>query len=782
MGEHGAELQNEPVDVSEEFARQQNHFFIGSKVSALNPEAASGKILWKGIVLKQRVSYHQLTLEFEDYKTWWDTPPGEYEDEQTFPFSLSFITSRTVRLRVAARPESYLDEPSLMLEAEPPTGDSWKMSEDGSSTTYASPHGFVMVDRDPVRFEFRDASGGLLTRTWNLADARGVVNSMPTPFSFVRKSSNLHRHIAASFTLSPDEKLFGGGESFTQLNKRGQKMVLWTYDAYSVQTPNMYKPVPFFMSNRGYGMFVHTSAPLTLDLGGSYGEAAVIYLGDDVLDLFFFFGSPKEILSEYTALTGRAPTPPLWTFGLWMGRETYSSEDEVRGVAKKLRESRIPSDVIHLDTGWTEVPHRCDFEFSPSRFPDPRRMISDLKDVGFRISLWQLPYFNPNNELHAEAIEKGYVVLSAYGKPPVDDAVIDLSNPDAVRWYQEKLAKLLEMGVGIFTADFGEAAPLSGIYHARASSFLEHNLYPLRYNKAVADVTREITGNGAIYARSAWAGSQRYPLHWGGDPEITDGAMAGTLRGGLSLGLCGFSFWSHFIGGFSYQSPQNLYRRWLAFGALCPQSRCHGAPPTEPWEYGEEFTNEFRRIVELRYRLMPYIYAQARLASQNGHPMLRTLFFEYPEDPTSWTIEDQYLLGTDFLVAPLMEDRPVRNVYVPPGLWTDYQTGETYAGERWHRIRAGEIPAVVLVGSGAAIPHIKLAQSTDRMDWSEIELVVYGTGSSNAEGLFCLPKDGTLHNLHLEPEGDGFVLSEDPLEGKVEWNVRKAVSESGRDA
>jgi alpha-glucosidase (family GH31 glycosyl hydrolase) len=181
--------------------------------------------------------------------------------------------------------------------------------------------------------------------------------------------------------------------------------------------------------------------------------------------------------------------------------------------------------------------------------------------------------------LHEKAIEKGYAVLSAYGKPPVDDAVIDLSNPEAVRWYQEKLAKLLRMGVGIFTADFGEAAPLTGIYHARASSFLEHNLYPLRYIKAVADVTREITGNGAIYARSAWAGSQRYPLHWGGDAEITDGAMAGTLRGGLSLGLCGFSFWSHFIGGFSQTSPPDLYRRWLTFGVLCSHGRCHGAPP-----------------------------------------------------------------------------------------------------------------------------------------------------------------------------------------------------------
>jgi alpha-D-xyloside xylohydrolase len=771
MGEYGAELQNEPVDVSREFARQENHFFVGSRVPEFDPRAASGKILWKSHSLMQRVSYHQLTLQLEDYKVWEDLPPGEYEDDRALPFSLSFVTPRTVRLRLAARPGPPHDEPSLMLDGEVPGDDSWEMSGDGSSTTYAGPHGSVTINTDPVRFEFRDASGEVLTRTWNLADTMGVVNTRPTPLSFVRNASNLHRHIAATFALAPDEKLFGCGESFTRLDKRGQKLVLWAYDAYGTQTPDMYKPVPFFMSSSGYGMFVHTSFPLTLDLGGSYAEANPIYLGDDVLDLFFFLGSPKEVLSEYTALTGRAPTPLLWTFGLWMGRESYSSEEETREVARKMREHRVPCDVIHLDTDWTEVPHRCDFEFSPSRFPNPEKMLSDLKEEGFRVSLWQLPYFNPNNELHEETVEKGFAVLSANGKHPVDDAVLDLSNPDAVSWYQRKLGNLLEMGAGIITADFGEAAPLSGIYHGRRSSFQEHNLYPLRYNKAVAEVTRDVTGNGAIYARSAWAGSQRYPLHWGGDPENTDGAMAGTLRGGLSLGLCGFSFWSHFIGGFAYPSPEDLYRRWLAFGALCSHARCHGAPPTEPWEYGEGFTDDFRRIVELRYRLMPYVYAQARLASRDGHPMLRTLFFEYPEDRASWLVEDQYLFGTDLLVAPLLEEKPVRDVYLPPGPWTDYQTGETYAGERWHRIRAGEIPAVVLVRGGAAIPHIELAPCTDRMDWSEIELAVYGAGST-AEGLFCLPESGELHRLRLEREGDGFALKEDPLEGQIEWTVR----------
>lgn len=283
-----------------------------------------------------------------------------------------------------------------------------------------------------------------------------------------------------------------------------------------------------------------------------------------------------------------------------------------------------------------------------------------------------------------------------------------------------------------------------------------------------------------MWARSAWAGCQRYPLHWGGDPENTDVGLAGTLRGGLSLGLCGFSFWSPFIGGFPHESPEGLYGRWLAFGVLSAHSRCHGRTPREPWEYGEEFTDDFRRTVELRYRLMPYIYAQAKLCSEEGYPMLRTLFFEYPEDGASWFIEDQYMFGRDLLVAPLMEDAPDRDVYLPPGTWIDYQSSRVYQGAGWHRIRAGEVPMVLLVRDGAAIPHIRLAQSTAEMDWEEIELVIFSAEASAAEGWLCLPEEDQLHALHLEREGeDGdFVLTEDPLQSRVECRIRTVRGES----
>jgi len=766
------DLENRPVDPSEEFNKQNNHFFLAQKLVGFDPRSGSGRIRWAGFSLEQRISYHQVTLPFADEKAWRDAPESEYEDVQDFPFSLTFVTPRTVRLRLAARPQEILKENSLMLDGAPPTDDcSWEPADDGSSVTYAGPFGTIAVERDPWRLRFLDASGRLLTRTQHSSDSRSQLNSLPIPFSFVRRSSDLHRHLAATFSLAPGERLFGSGESFTRLNKRGQKMVLWTCDAYGAQTPYMYKPVPFFLTSRGYGIFVHTSAPMTLDLGHSYDGAATIFLGDDVLDLFFFFGSPKEILTEYTALTGRAPTPPLWTFGLWMGRESYSSEDETRAVAKKLRRERIPSDVIHLDTGWFEVPSRCDFEFSPSRFPNPKRMLSDLQDDGFRVSLWQLPYLNPKNDLHAEATERGYGVLSASGRPPVDDAVIDLSDPEAESWYKDKLAKLLRMGADIITADFGEAAPLAGLYASRQASFLEHNLYPLRYNKAVSEATEEVSGHGTIYARSAWAGSQRYPVHWGGDAEPTDAAMAATIRAGLSLGLCGFSFWSHFIGGFPYPTPPDLYLRWLAFGILTSHSRCHGQPPTEPWEYGERFTDEFRRIVEMKYRLMPYVYAQAKLASEEGYPMLRALFFEHPDDPTCWSVEDEYMFGEDILVAPLVEEPLTRAVYLPLGTWVDYQGGEVYEGGRWHRISAGGIPVIALVRSGAAIPHADLAQSTDEIDWHSLELKVFSVRAESAEGLICLPEDGELHALRLKRANGGFALEGDALQSRVAWRV-----------
>ena len=307
---------------------------------------------------------------------------------------------------------------------------------------------------------------------------------------------------------------------------------------------------------------------------------------------------------------------------------------------------------------------------------------------------------------------------------PFEDAVLDFSNPETVAWYQDKLAGLLKMGVGAIKVDFGEGAPLEGFYASGRSGLYEHNLYPLRYNKAVSDITREVKGESIMWARSAWAGSQRYPLHWGGDASNTDIGMAATLRCGLSFGLSGFSFWSHDMGGFVQSTPENLYRRWLPFGFLSSHTRAHGAPPTEPWLYNESFTDAFRAAAEMKYKLMPYIISEAKKCVSTGLPMVRALLVEYPEDPAVWQLDDEYLFGTDILVAPMMTDAKDRAVYLPEGKWVDYQSGKTYTGG-WQTIPEGEIPCVILVRKGAVIPHIPLAKSTSEMDWSKVYNVKY---------------------------------------------------------
>jgi len=709
-------FQNDPVDPAGEFRKQQNHFFVADRAERLDPTAAAGALLWKRMSFIQRVSYHQVTLQFEDFAIWKDQPEEEYADEQAFPFALDFISSRCVRVRLAARPDELGDGDSIMLERCEP-GEPWQREDAKDRTTWGGPHGSIAIRRDPWSIELRDAEGRLLTRTPHHRESPSVVNSYPMPLCYARSASSFHRHVAASLALSPDERLYGCGESFTRLDKRGQLLHMWTRDAYSAQTPFMYKPIPFFLSSSGWGVFAHTAAPATFDLGHSHDSAAVLYLAADVADLFFFLGAPKEIVSEYTALTGRARMPPRWSFGLWMGRDSYESAEEVRSVARRLRAERVPCDVLHVDTAWTESKFRMDFEFSRSRFPKPERFLSELRDDGFRVSLWQFPYLHPRDDLHAEAIAKKLVVLASDGQPPVDDAVIDLTSAEAVEWYQAKLRGLLEQGVAVFTSDFGEAAPFGAVYRHDPAGFEEHNLYPLHYARAVAEVTNEVTGEWVQQVRSGWAGAQRYPVHFSGDPETSDGGMLGTLRGGLSLGLCGFTFWTHFVGGFPKPPDADLYLRWLAFGVLSSHVRCHGSPPREPWELGPEFMAGFRRLAELRYSLLPYVVEQAEAACERGHPLLRPLLFEFPHDPGSWLVEDQYLLGTGLLVAPLFERAERRRVYLPPGRWRRFDSGEALEGPAWHTLQIDDIPAAILVRDGTSVRLAEPAQHTGELDW-----------------------------------------------------------------
>lgn len=738
---HVPNLQSQAIDVSADFADLANTYFLADSLNSFNTANGTGTVKWDRYRLSPRQAFNlngtwPVKLQMLDF------PDPAYDNDPALKLQVRLISPRTVRVTMLTTPvemkEDDNDDP-MFVSAPKCDNTGWSVKESADAISYKSEFGEIEIKKYPWRLVIKDKDGKVLTQTRHIADNDSSQVKL-LPFNFIKRGQDNSRSVNPVFTLAPGEKIFGCGESFTSLNKVGQKVHLTVTDPQGPETDQMYKPVPFFMSNRGYGVFMHTSAPATCDFGSSYIGADRIFMKDEKMDFFFFIGEPKEILDEYTNITGKSPMLPLWSFGTWMSRISYFTQDEGLDIAKQLRANKIPADVIHFDTGWFGVDWQCDYEFSKDRFADPVAMLKTLKDKNFHTCLWQLPYFTPKNALFSEIIEKGLNVRNDAGGMPYEDAVLDFSNPEAVKWYQGHIAHLLSEGVATIKCDFGEAAPLGGLYHSGKTGLYEHNLYPLRYNKALWEVINRETGEGIIWARSAWAGSQRYALHWGGDAATTNTGMLGDLRGGLSFGLSGFSFWSHDIGGFVTASPEEIYRRWLPFGFLSSHSRAHGAPPTEPWLISRDFTDAFRACAEMKYKLMPYVYAQAKDCSNRGLPMVRALFIEFPGDPGAWNVEDEYMFGSQILVAPLLESVTERTCYLPKGKWIDYQTGKVYDGG-YQTIKAGKIPCVILVRDGSLIPHVPVAQSTAEIKWDKMELKAYKASAKKCSGLVYKPGD-----------------------------------------
>lgn len=425
---------------------------------------------------------------------------------------------------------------------------------------------------------------------------------------------------------------------------------------------------------------------------------------------------------------------PLWSFGIWMSRMTYFSADEVNSICNRLRAEHYPCDVIHLDTGWFKTDWLCEWKFNDERFPDPKKFMGDLKKQGFRVSLWQLPYVAENAEQIDEARENNYIgpltkKQDSEGSnfSALDYAgTIDFTYPKAVEWYKGLLKNLLEMGAACIKTDFGENIHMDAKYHGMKPELL-NNIYALLYHKAAYEITKDVTGDGIVWARSAWAGCQRYPLHWGGDSAHSWDGMAGSLKGGLHFGLSGFAFWSHDVPGFHslpnfMNSPldEQIYVRWTQFGVFSSHMRYHGTCKREPWEY-PNIAPIVKKWWKLRYRLMPYIMEQARKTTETGYPMLRALIFSNPDDVMCWHIDDEYMFGDDFLVAPVMNSDNRRDIYLPEGEWVDFFSRETVSGGRWLKnvdVPLDEMP--VFVRKGAQIPmYMDDVECTDEMDLSK---------------------------------------------------------------
>ena len=720
-------LQCQARDMSGDFSDLANTYFLADSITGFDLNKGEGLLNWKRYRLAPRQAFN-LNGYWPVRMKMLDFPDTQYDNDPNLKIRIQKIDDRTLRVTLFTSPvEPKMDEandpmfsPEFIAESLG-NGDArlargrWNTSADNSRIIYQNRNGVLEIQKYPFRLILKDANGKILTQTRHIIDNDSTQVKL-LPFNFIKRGSDNSRSINPVFLLSPGERIYGCGESFTSLNKVGQKVNLSVVDPQGPETDGMYKPVPFYFSNRGYGIFMHTSAPATADFGASYIGAQRLFMGDETMDFFVFFGEPKQILNEYTNVTGKSPMLPLWTFGTWMSRISYFSQKEGLEIAHQLRANRIPADVIHFDTGWFGVDWQCDYQFAKDRFKDPVGMLKTLKKDGFHTCLWQLPYFTPKNRYFKELVAESMTVRNGNGTLNYEDAVLDLSNPKTVTWYQDKIAHLIKQGVDAIKCDFGEAAPYDGLYASGKTGFYEHNLYPLRYNKALWEAVKANSPEqeGVIWARSAWAGSQRYPLHWGGDAatnEVGSVGMMGDLRGGLSFGLSGFSFWSHDMGGFVTQSPDDLYRRWLPFGFLSSHTRAHGAPPTEPWLISKDFTDAFRTSAEMKYQLMPYVYAQAKDCSEKGLPMVRALFVEFPHDAGAWLVEDEYMYGSQILVAPLLESGTDRSVYLPKGKWIDYQDGKVYEGGYQHiSVAEHKIPCVILVRDGSLIPQVPVAQ------------------------------------------------------------------------
>lgn len=544
-----------------------------------------------------------------------------------------------------------------------------------------------------------------------------------------------------SFHAAHDEKFAGTGERFANSNLAGKTIQLENQDGQGVNSRRTYKNVPFYLSNRLYGVFLHTSAHNRISFADMSSRSVQLLAEQPLLDIFLIAGNTiEEILYGYRLITGFPALPPLWSFGVWMSRMTYFSADEVTAICDRLREEDFPCDVIHLDTGWFKTDWLCEWKFNPERFPEPEKFIAELKSKGFRVSLWQLPYIAYGAEQLEEAVKNRYIGTSKKKQAgegsnfsSLDYAgTIDFTSPKATKWYKGLLKKLLEMGIACIKTDFGETIHMDAGYENMKPELL-HNLYALLYQKAAFKITKDITGDGIIWARAGWAGCQRYPLHWGGDAACSWDGMAGSLKGGLHLGLSGFGFWSHDVPGFhgvpdfmNSVVPEDLYIRWTQFGVFTSHIRYHGTSKREPYHY-PNISNIIKRWWKLRYALIPYIYEQSKKTTITGYPVLRALIFHHPEDKICWHIHDQYYFGDDFLVAPVMNSENKRDIYLPEGKWMNLFDGKVIKGSKWLRnfeVALAEMP--VWVRFGAKIPYyLESVNCTDEMDLSKSAMITF---------------------------------------------------------
>ncbi|MET8232173.1 alpha-xylosidase [Micromonospora sp. NPDC005298] len=583
------------------------------------------------------------------------------------------------------------------------------------------------------------------------------------------------RHVHERLALGVGETVYGLGERFGPFVKNGQTVDIWNADG-GTASEQAYKNVPFYLSSAGYGVFVDHPEHVSFEVGSEVVAQTQFSVEGQTLTYYVIDGpTPKDVLRRYTALTGRPARVPAWSYGLWLSTSFTTSYDEktVTEFVDGMAERGLPLSVFHFDCFWMRQFHWVDFVWDPATFPDPEGMLRRLHERDLKVCVWINPYIAQRSYLFEEGREAGYLVRNPDGSVWQWDrwqagmALVDFTNPDAVRWFTGKLKALLDMGVDCFKTDFGERIPTDVVWHDGSDPQRMHNYYSYLYNKAVFDLLETERGEGeaVLFARSATAGGQQFPVHWGGDCESTFVAMAESLRGGLSLAASGFGYWSHDIGGFEGTPDPAVFKRWVAFGLLSSHSRLHGSGSYRvPWEFDDEAVDVLRQFTRLKLSLMPYLAAAAQEAHRDGTPMMRPMIVEFPDDPATAYLDRQYMLGSDVLVAPVLSADGEVTFYVPAGTWTHLTTGAQLTGPAWVTEKHGYDSLPVLARPGAVIP---FGSRTDRPDYEwadDVRLRLYAPARGQRTRV-RVPSPGHGPGAEFEVRYDGVTASAELVAG-----------------
>ena len=681
---------------------------------------------------------------------------GDILNSAALEVTLSSPLENIIRVRITHFAGTCLKMPRFFTaDASPET----RVSQDGELLSYTSGNLTARFSRSgPWQLDFLREDGSLITSS----AYHGMAHALD------RNTGKTY--MSDSLMLDVGEYVYGLGERFTPYLKNGQSVDMWNGDG-GTASELAYKNIPFYMTNRGYGVFVEDTSDVSFEIASEKVERAQFSVEGETLTYDIIYGgTPKKTLELYTALTGRPPVLPAWSFGLWLSTSFTTSYDEstTSSFIDGMRQRDIPLSVFHFDCFWMRGYNWCDFVWDPETFPDPEGMLRRYHEKGLHLCCWINPYIAQQSHLFAEGMEHGYLLKKTNGDVWQTDmwqagmGIVDVTNPAARKWYCDELRRLLRMGVDCLKTDFGERIPVKDIAYYDGSSPLHmHNYYTFLYNQMVFDTIREERGEGEaiLFARSATAGSQQFPVHWGGDNSASYVSMAETLRAGLSMSHSGFGFWSHDISGFESTAPAHVYKRWVQFGLLSSHSRLHGSGSYRvPWAFDEESVDVCRFFAKLKNRLMPYLYQAMAEAHLHGTPMMRPMMLEFPDDPACETLDRQYMFGESLLVAPVFREDGQVTFYLPRGTWTHLLSGEKREGGTWLTEKYDFMSLPLYVRPGTVLP---MGGRDDRPDYDYTEKLQLH--------IFQLPEGGrvqvTVPDLKGEPKA---VYTVEMKDGKPE--------------